>query len=301
MSEWHKTTCILCESNCGVEVRLEGRHFTRVRGDKEHIGSKGYTCEKALRLDHYQNGRHRLTSPMRRRDDGTYEEVDWDTAIREVAEGLMDVRNTHGGETVLYYGGGGQGNHLGGAYSTATRAALGSRFRSSALAQEKTGEFWVNVEIGRAHYRGDFEHAEVAMFIGKNPWQSHGFPEARRVLKEIARDETRSMVVIDPRRTETADLADFHLQVRPGTDAWCLAALVAILFEERLVDRAFVRDHVVGVDEVEELFAAVPIGEFAQRCGVAEDCCGPRPAGSPRRAASPCSRISASRWPRTAR
>ena len=68
--EWHKTACILCESNCGIEVRLgaDGRTFDRIRGDKAHPASKGYTCEKALRLDHYQNGRHRLTSPMRRGD-----------------------------------------------------------------------------------------------------------------------------------------------------------------------------------------------------------------------------------------
>jgi anaerobic selenocysteine-containing dehydrogenase len=122
---WHKTTCILCETNCGIEVRLDGRRSEQIRGDREHIGSKGYTCEKALRLDHYQNGRHRLTSPMRRCSDGTYEAVDWDTAIREVAAGLAKVRDTHGGESILYYGGGGKGDHLGGAYSTATRAALG--------------------------------------------------------------------------------------------------------------------------------------------------------------------------------
>jgi len=140
----------------------------------------------------------------------------------------------------------------------------------SALAQEKTGELWVNVEIGRSHYRGDFEHAEVAMFIGKNPWQSHGFPETRRVLKEIARDPARSMVVIDPRQTETAKLADYFLQVKPGTDAYCLSALVAILFEERLVDRPFVRDHVMGADDVEALFGSIPIAEFAHRCGVDE-------------------------------
>ena len=223
------TACILCESNCGIEVRVEDRHFTRIRGDKRHPASKGYTCEKALRLDHYQNSRDRLTSPLRRREDGTFQEIDWSTAISEVAAKLAGVRDTHGGESILYYGGGGQGNHLGGGYSTALRAALGSRFRSSALAQEKTGEFWVNHEMFGTGVRGDFEHTEVAMFIGKNPWQSHGIPEARRTLKAIANDPDRSMVVIDPRRTETADLADYFLQVKPGTDAFCLAALGAIL------------------------------------------------------------------------
>src|SRR3990170_1527333 len=95
--EWHQTACILCSVNCGIEVRLDGRRFERIRGDKSHPKSAGYTCEKALRLDHYQNGRHRLTTPLRRRPDGSYEEIDWDTAIREVAGRLGTVRDEHGG------------------------------------------------------------------------------------------------------------------------------------------------------------------------------------------------------------
>src|SRR4051794_7874406 len=142
-AEWHQTACILCECNCGVEVRLggDGRTFERTRGDKAHPASKGYTCEKALRLDYYQNGRgERLLSPLRRRPDGTFEEIDWDTAIREVAERLAAVRDTFGGEAIFSYGGGGQGNHLGGVYGSAALAALGARFKASAISQEKTGE-----------------------------------------------------------------------------------------------------------------------------------------------------------------
>jgi len=145
--DWKPTACILCECNCGVEVRLapDGRHFERIRGDKAHPASKGYTCEKALRLDYYQNGRgERVLHPLRRRDDGTFEEIDWDTAIAEVAARLGAVRDAYGGESIVYYGGGGQGNHLGGAYSSATLNAFGAKFRSSALAQEKTGEILVN-------------------------------------------------------------------------------------------------------------------------------------------------------------
>ncbi len=112
--EWQPTACILCECNCGIVVQLEGRTLTRIRGDKDHPASRGYTCNKALRLDHYQNNRNRLTSPMRRRTDGTYEEIDWDTAISEIASGFEAIADTHGGDKILYYGGGGQGNHLGG-------------------------------------------------------------------------------------------------------------------------------------------------------------------------------------------
>ncbi len=119
--------------------------------------------------------------------------------------------------------------------------------------------------------RGDFEHAEVALFVGKNPWQSHGIPRARTTLKEIARDPTAAMIVIDPRRTETAELADFHLPVRPGTDAWCLAALVAVLVQEDLVDRAWLAEHTVGLDEIEATFGAVAVADYAAVCGVDEE------------------------------
>ena len=272
-TDWHQTACILCECNCGIEVRLgaDGRSFERIRGDKAHPASHGYTCEKALRLDHYQNGRHRLTSPMRRRPDGSYEPVDWDTAIAEVAAGFARVRDTHGGATIFYYGGGGQGNHLCGAYSTATRAALGSEFRSNALAQEKTGEFWVNGKIAGNMIRGDVEHAEVAVFVGKNPYQSHSIPHARTTLKEIARDPDRSIVVLDPRRTETAELADYHLAVRPGTDAWCLAALGAVIVQEDLVDHRWMAEHTVGSEHVMSALAAVDVGDYAAICDVDPD------------------------------
>jgi len=102
MSDWHQTACILCECNCGIEVELEGRRFARIRGDKEHPASQGYTCNKALRLDHYQNGRHRLTAPLKRQPSGGYMEIDWGTAIAEIAERFQAVRDTHGGETIFY-------------------------------------------------------------------------------------------------------------------------------------------------------------------------------------------------------
>ena len=273
-TEWKPSACILCECNCGVEIRLgaDGHTFERVRGDKAHPASQGYTCEKALRLDYYQNGRgERVLHPLRRRPDGTFEEIDWDTAIREVAARLGHVRDTYGGETIVYYGGGGQGNHLGGTYSSATLNAFGARFRSSAIAQEKTGEAWVNGLMLGTPVRGEFEHCEVAVFVGKNPWMSHGIPHARTTLKAIANDPERSMVVIDPRRTETAELADFHLQVRPGRDAWLLAALAAVLVDESLLDRGFLAARTSGLEAVTAALRDVPIADYCRIAGVDED------------------------------
>ncbi len=176
-----------------------------------------------------------------------------------MAAGFARVRDTYGGASIFYYGGGGQGNHLGGTYATATRAALGKRYRSDALAQEKTGEAWVNARVVGDYNRGDLEHAEVAIFVGKNTWQSHSFPHARITLKEI----DRSLVVIDPRRTETPEMADFHLGLRPGTDAWCLAAISAVIVQEDLLDRQWLADHATGLDQLEPHLAAIDVDAYA--------------------------------------
>src|SRR5258705_891638 len=273
---WKRTACILCECNCGLEVKLggqDGRHLVQVRGDRAHPSSRGYACEKPHRLDHYQHGADRLTSPLRRRADGTFEEIDWDTAIREVAARFAAVRDAHGGEAIFYYGGGGQGNHLPGAYSAATRRVLGSRYRSSALAQEKTGEFWVASRMMGSATRADFEHCDVALFLGKNPWHSHSIPRARVTLQKIAADKARPLIVVDPRRTETAELADIHLALRPGTDAWLLVALLGLLLEEDLIDRGFLTAN-VAPGELETVSAAIrriPIPDAIDRTGLDPD------------------------------
>ena len=271
MSEdWQKTICILCSVNCGIEVKLEGRHITRVHGNREHVASQGYACEKAQRIDYYQNGRDRLTSPMRRRPDGTFEEIDWDTAIREVAAGFLKVREQWGGASIFYYGGGGQGNHLCGSYGASTRRALGSVFSSNALAQEKTGEFWVDHKLFGTGLSGSYQQAEVAVFVGKNPWQSHGFQRARPILRDIAADPNRALVVIDPRRTETAEMADYHLRVRPGTDAFCLAAILGVLAQENLINPDYIRDRTQNSDELIEVLNEVPVADYCGRAGVDE-------------------------------
>ncbi len=268
-NEWQHTACMLCSINCGLKVQTKNGHINKVVGDKAHPISQGYVCEKAQRIDYYQNGADRLSSPMRRKADGSYEAVSWDTAIREVAEKLQAVKAKHGGERILFYGGGGQGNHLGGAYTDALLKALGVRYRSNALAQEKTGEFWVGGKMLAAGAHGDFEHAEVSVFLGKNPWQSHGFARARAVIREIEKDPQRSMIVIDPRRSETAKKADIHLQLKPGTDAWLLAALIAILIQNDWVDHDWMAQHTRGFEDIEAHFRDIDVEHYAEVCGIA--------------------------------
>ncbi len=272
--EWHKTACVLCSANCGIEVRIDGREITRVRGDKDHPASKGYTCEKGLRVNHYQNGRDRLTAPLKRMDDGTFQEISWDQAIKEVADQLVGIRDSYGGDKIMYYGGGGQGNNTGGAYVRSVMQTLGMQYRSNALAQEKTGMYWVQGKFfGRQDIGAspDFHHTDCAVFIGKNPWHSHGFPEARNVLNAIKNDDERKIVVFDPRVSETANISDHHLRVKPGTDAWALAAVLAVMTQEGLTDDKFLNEQCVGWEDLRPLLDEVDVTDYARKCGIPEE------------------------------
>jgi len=168
-------------------------------------------------------------------------------------------------------GGAGQGNHLGSAYSRQLLPAMRSRFAYNSLGQEKTGDFWVNGRLfghQTCHTTEDVEHADYVVFIGCNPFQSHGIPSARDTLRELRKDPHRTMVVIDPRRTETAGQADVHLQLRPGMDAFLLAAMLAIVLREGLHDREFLARHCTGFDEVERQLRAVPVDDYVRRADV---------------------------------
>ncbi len=99
---WNQTFCILCYVNCGLEVATEGRKITRVRGDRANERSQGYLCQKPQRLQWYGDHADRLTTPLRRRSDGTHEPISWDTAFTEIAARLNAIRAEHGGEAFAF-------------------------------------------------------------------------------------------------------------------------------------------------------------------------------------------------------
>ena len=181
---------------------------------------------------------------------------------------------THGGETIFYYGGGGQGNHLGGAYAARRCARSASRYRSSALAQEKTGEGWVDAHLYGGHTRGDFEHAEVARVRRQEPVAVAELPaRARRRCKRDRQGPERAMIVIDPVRHR--DGRDGRLppaRAARARDAWCLAALLGVLVQEDLVDHAFLAEHTTGAEPVLDALARDRRRRLrATRCGVDEE------------------------------
>lgn len=262
---WQQTMCILCALNCGLEIKVEDRHFVKIRGDKAHPGSEGYLCQKPARLDYYQNHLRRLKHPLKRQPDGSFAQIDWDTAIAEIAEKIKSIKADHGGTAFAYYGGGGQGNHLPGLHAASLRAALGTPYYYSSLAQEKTGDFWVNGRLfGRqtCHITEGIHEADYVILIGTNSFQSHGFPQARKVLREISKDPNRTLVVIDPRRTKTAELADIHLPIKPGTDAYLMMAMLAQMVQENLIDHDFINTNTVDFERLRGILSEIDISAY---------------------------------------
>lgn len=268
---WRPTACILCYVNCGIEVMAEGNSIIRVRGDKAHPSTQGYLCQKAQRLNFYQNHADRLTTPLRRRSDGSFATIDWDTAFTEIAQRLNEIRSAYGGKAFAFYGGGGQGNHLGGAYGVSLLRALGSTNYYNALSQEKTGDFWVNGLLfgsQTVHTTEDVEYCDLLVVIGCNPWLAHGFRNARNLVNAIKKDPRRQLLVIDPRRTEAAEVANLHLQLRPGTDAFLLSAILALILRRSGEDTDFLRAHTLGFAQVHEVLLNVPVDDWVRHAGV---------------------------------
>ncbi len=269
----NKTACILCSQNCGILVEQDEQgKFGKIIGDEAHPVSEGYLCQKATRLNYYQE-QARLTSPLRRKADGTFEEVSWETAIQEIADKLVQIRDTHGGTSIAYAGGGGQGNHLGGVYGAMFRAACDTPYIYAALAQEKTGNFWVNGFLfGRqnTNYSEPVGEAEYVMIIGANPIQAHGIPKARPTINEVSRNPNKTLVVVDPRRSETAKKADIFLQVKAGKDAYLLSAMLAYIIQNGLENKEFIAQRTVGFEQIKPHFEKISISEYAKISGVEE-------------------------------
>jgi anaerobic selenocysteine-containing dehydrogenase len=212
-----------------------------------------------------------LAQPLKRQSDGSFAPISWDVALQEIAEKLNHIKQSYTGNAFAFVGGGGQGNHWGGMYSKQLLAAMGSRFIYTALAQEKTGDIWVNGRLfgnQQCHTTEDIEHADYVLFIGTNPFQAHGIVNARDTLKALQKDPNRTMVVIDPRVSETAKMADIHLQVKPSTDAYLMLAMLSLIVREELHDKAFLAEHCTGFEALEKELLAIDIEEYVRKADV---------------------------------
>lgn len=256
MATTYKTGCVLCAQNCGLEVEVDNNRIVRVKGDKSNVKSEGYICRKGVNIGYHQHNADRLKYPLKRVGD-SFERISWDQAIDEIAAKLKDIVGQYGPRSFAYMGGGGQGCHFEAAFGVRLLRALGSQYHYSALAQEFSGMFWVSGRtFGRQyiHPGPDVAQTDLLLVIGWNGMQSHQIPQAPRHLQRIAKDPDKLLIVVDPRLSETAKIADMHLAIRPGTDALLLKAMIAIILQEGWENKAYMEKHTSGFDQVISLF-----------------------------------------------
>jgi anaerobic selenocysteine-containing dehydrogenase len=235
MSHIHHRTCHLCEAMCGVVIEHDGARITNIRGDDEDPLSRGHVCPKALGLKDLHEDPDRLRVPLKRTASG-WEELPWDQAFDEIAAKLRDVQARHGRDAVaVYQGNPTVHNHGSMIHGQAFVRALGTKNRYSATSLDQLPQMLAALQMfghQLAMPVPDLDRTRYLLMIGANPVASNGSimtaPGMSRRLKEL-RARGAKLVVVDPRRTETAELADRHVFIRPGTDALWMLALVHVI------------------------------------------------------------------------
>jgi len=271
--------CPLCEATCGLTLTISDGRVTGARGDHEDVFSAGFICPKGASFGELDNDPDRLTQPLVRRD-GVLTEATWDEAYAVVADRLGEVIREHGGASVGVYLGNPNAHTIAGSlYAPLISRGLGTRHVYSASTLDQMPK---HVALGLmfgspvAFTVPDLDRTDYLVIIGANPLVSNGslataadFPGKLRALRKRG----GRLVVIDPARTRTAELADRHLAPRPGTDAALLFAIVHVLFEEGLVEKDLggIAEHVNGVDEVRARADEFSPEAVASHSGVSTD------------------------------
>ena len=269
-----RVICPLCEATCGLTLDREAGGRLRVRGNEADVFSHGFICPKGVALADLHDDPDRLRTPMLRRD-GRLQECTWDEAFAAVEEGLGRVIAEHGRHAVAVYLGNANAHSLSlMLYMRPFLTALGSRmlFTASTVDQMPKQVSGALMFGTGAHLPvPDLDRTDHLVILGANPYASNGSlmtaPDMPGRLRAI-RKRGGKVVVVDPRRTQTAKHADEHLFIRPGGDAFLLAAMAHTLFDENLVDLGRLAPHVSGVDEVRALLADFAPERVAATCGI---------------------------------
>ncbi len=265
--------CTLCEAHCGIRVETEGPEVLRITGDPDDHRSRGYVCPKSQALRDLYEDPDRLRAPVRRTADG-WVEMGWDEAIAFASAGLRRAAERHGRHAVANFLGN-PGAHSWSIFSfLLLRIALSSRNNYSVSSADQVPQHAVATEMfGNpvALPIPDVDRTDHLLVIGANPAVSNGSilsaPGVRDRLRAIGERGGR-VVVVDPRRTETAKLAAEHLQVRPGSDPFLLLAMLHVLFAEDLADPGRLAAFSDGLEELRALAADWPPERAADLVGI---------------------------------
>ena len=257
----HFRTCHLCEAMCGLEIHVQGQNVVRIKGDENDVYSKGHICPKAAALQDIHEDPDRLRQPMIRRGD-QWKPIGWEEALDLAAEKINDIQQTHGRDAFAVYTGNPTVHNTGTIlYLYDFFKSLGTRNRFASHSLDQLPQMVVSGELygHQAMFPvPDLHRTDFFLIFGANPLVSNGSimatPNIRQTFKDI-QQRNGQIVVVDPRRTRTAEAADQHLFIRPGTDVYLLATMVHLLFQEDLLRLRDAKDYVTGLGGLQQAVA----------------------------------------------
>jgi anaerobic selenocysteine-containing dehydrogenase len=275
MSRTHFRTCHLCEAMCGIAIEVEGDRILAIRGDADDPFSRGHICPKAVALQDVHEDPDRLRRPLRRTASG-WEEIGWDEALDEAARRLAAIQKEHGRNAVaVYQGNPTVHNHGSILFGQVFLRSLGSRSRFSATSVDQLPQMLASLLMFGHQLLlpvPDVDRTDFLLILGANPVASNGSlmtaPGIERRLKAIKARGGR-IVLVDPRRTETAALADLHLAIRPGGDAPLLAAIIHTLVAEQRLRPGRLAELTSGIDVLADAVKPFSPEAVADRTGLA--------------------------------
>ncbi|OBG36703.1 molybdopterin-dependent oxidoreductase [Mycolicibacter heraklionensis] len=272
-STTHTSQCTLCEAHCGIRITVTDAKVSRIQGNPDDVFSHGYICPKATAMGGLHDDPDRLRTPMRRVGDA-FEPVSWPEALTDIGTRLRRIRKVHGKQAVGMYLGNPAAHSSAAIYGLLLRAALMTpNFFSASSIDQMPHEFaaWKVFGSNVLIPITDIDRTQRLVILGANPAVSNGslsvMPGAKRRIKAV-RDRGGTVVVIDPRRTETAKLADAHVAVRPGGDLYLLLGMLHVLINENLCDTAAIARQSVGLPQLRRLVADASPEAVAARAGV---------------------------------
>jgi anaerobic selenocysteine-containing dehydrogenase len=268
-------TCTLCEAMCGLKLEIEGNRIVSVRGDEDDPFSRGYICPKGVAIGDVHHDPDRLRTPLKRLPDGGFVPIRWGEAFELVENRLRTIRRNYGADAIAIY----MGNPIIHNYSTlflrpSFSRAVGTHNCFSAGSQDTSPRFAVSYLLYGSSLVTpvpDIDRTQYFLCVGANPWVSNGSlmsaPDIRKRLRAI-RERGGRIVVVDPRRTETAREADEWIAIRPGGDAGLLLAMAQTLLADGKIDERQLRKHTRGWAEIRGQLAAFAPQRVAAQTGI---------------------------------
>ena len=270
----HLRTCNLCEAMCGIEITHDQGHILAIKGDPGDPLSKGHICPKAVALQDLHEDPDRLKYPLLKTPEG-WEQISWENALNEVASRLRNIQAKHGNNAVGIYLGNPTIHNLGSMLTLMPfLSALGTSNRFSATSVDQLAPMLVAMKMFGNQLMipiPDIDRTDMMVCLGANPMASNGSlmtaPGFKNRVKAL-QERGGKLIVIDPRLTETAKIADEHHFIRPGTDALLLMAMLHTLFRQDLVDTGRLTNHLQGINIVKNMVVGFTPQKVARITGM---------------------------------